>query len=380
MKSSSLEPERQARSASVPQVEPEDLSRYEGEGGRPISEEREKRPENPVAWKEIVRRYQKSSAGRGIWQIINTVVPYAALWYFMYLTIDISWWLTMPLAVLAAAFLVRVFIISHDCGHGSFFKSPRANHILGAFTSFLVFTPYLHWRWEHSLHHASSGDLDRRGTGDIWTLTVQEYLDSSRWKRFTYRLVRNPIILFVIAPMFVFLIKHRFPKSRAGKRQRRSVYWTNLALLGMVVGLSWIFGVKEYLFIQLLIMGVAGSIGVWLFYVQHQFEDVYWERGSQWDYATAALKGSSFYKLPKVLQWFSGNIGFHHIHHLSPKIPNYHLEKCHKAEPLFQTVKPVTLFSSFKAFAFRLWDEQRHKLVSYGHLRTMRRQNTRVLQ
>jgi omega-6 fatty acid desaturase (delta-12 desaturase) len=211
-------------------------------------------------------------------------------------------------------------------------------------------------------------------------LTVQEYLESSRWKRFAYRLARNPVILFLIAPLYVFLIKHRFSKSQAGKRQRRSVYWTNLALLAMAVGLSWVFGVKEYLFIQLVVMGVAGSIGVWLFYVQHQFEDVYWEHGDEWDYAAAALKGSSFYKLPRVLQWFSGNIGFHHIHHLSPRIPNYHLEKCHHAEPLFQTVKPVTLFSSFKAFTFRLWDEQRRKLVGYGHLRTTRRQNKHVLQ
>jgi len=375
---SAAKPKRQARSATAP----DDLSRYEGEGGRLISEEQgqDEGPARPLAWKEIVAPYQKSSVGRGVWQIVNSIIPYAALWYLMYLSVDISWWLTVPLAVLAAGFLVRVFIISHDCGHGSFFNSPRANHILGAFTSFLVFTPYLHWRWEHALHHASSGDLDRRGTGDIWTLTVQEYLESSRWKRFAYRLARNPVVLFVLAPLYVFLIKHRFSKSQAGKRQRRSVYWTNLALLAMAAGLSWVFGVKEYLFIQLVVMGVAGSIGVWLFYVQHQFEDVYWERGDEWDYAAAALRGSSFYKLPKVLQWFSGNIGFHHIHHLSPRIPNYHLEKCHKAEPLFQTVKPLTLFSSFKAFTFRLWDEQRRKLVGYGHLRAIRRQTKKVLQ
>jgi len=359
----------------------EDLSRYEGEGGQVLEEGDEVRqPAHASAWKEIVARYQKPSVGRGVWQIVNTLVPYVALWYLMYFAVDISWWLTVPLAVLAAAFLVRVFIISHDCGHGSFFKSHRANHVVGAFTSFLVFTPYLHWRWEHALHHATSGDLDRRGTGDIWTLTVQEYLESSRWKRFAYRLARNPVILFLIAPLYVFLIKHRFSKSQAGKRQRRSVYWTNLALLAMAVGLSWVFGVKEYLFIQLVVMGVAGSIGVWLFYVQHQFEDVYWEHGDEWDYAAAALKGSSFYKLPRILQWFSGNIGFHHIHHLSPRIPNYHLEKCHQSEPFFRTVKPVTLFSSFKAFTFRLWDEQRRKLVGYGHLRTIRRQNKHVLQ
>ena len=244
----------------------------------------------------------------------------------------------------------------------------------------LTFTLYYHWRWEHALHHSTSGDLDRRGTGDVWTLTVQEYLESSRWQRFAYRLARNPIVLFVIAPLFLFLIWQRIPKAKASLRERLSVYWTNLAILGMAAGLSWIFGFKAYLLIQLTVMAVAGSAGVWLFYVQHQFEGVYWERGEDWDYATAALKGSSFYKLPKILQWFSGNIGFHHIHHLSPRIPNYHLEKCHKAEPLFQTVKPITLFASFKSFTFRLWDEQRHKLVGYAHLRTVRRQQREAVR
>jgi len=323
-------------------------------------------------WKKLVAPYERPSRGRAVWQIINTLVPYVALWYLMYLALAVSWWLTLPLVILAGAFLIRVFIISHDCGHGSFLKSRRANHVLGAITSFLVFTPYLHWRWEHSIHHATSGDLDRRGTGDIWTLTVREYLQSSRWKRFAYRLSRNPVILFLIAPLYIFLIKHRFPKPTAVARYRRSVYWTNLALLAMAATLSWIFGLKEYLFLQLAVMSVAGSIGVWLFYVQHQFEGVYWERRGQWDYLTAALQGSSFYKLPKVLQWFSGNIGFHHIHHLSARVPNYHLEKCHKAEPLFKTVKPVTLFSSFKSFTFRLWDEQQRKLVSFRHLKTLK--------
>jgi omega-6 fatty acid desaturase (delta-12 desaturase) len=325
-------------------------------------------------WKEIVARYQKPSLPRGVWQIVNTLVPYAALWYLMYLSLAVSWWLTVPLAILAGAFLVRVFIIHHDCGHGSYFKSPRANHILGAITGLLTFTPYLHWRWEHSIHHSSSGDLDRRGTGDVWTLTVQEYLESSRWKRFAYRLARNPVVLFVIAPMILFLGINRIPKPKAPVRERYSVYLTNLAVGLMAVGLIWIFGLNAFLIIQLTVLMVAGSAGVWLFYVQHQFEGVYWERNEDWDYTTAALKGSSFYKLPKVLQWFSGNIGFHHIHHLSPRIPNYHLEKCHKAEPLFQTVKPVTLFASLKSFTYRLWDEQRRTLVGYGHLRALRRQ------
>lgn len=338
---------------------------------RPNSSSTTAKPDTS-AWKEIVARYQKSSVRRATWQIVNTLVPYTALWYLMYLSLRVSWWLVIPLAVLAGAFVVRIFIIFHDCGHSSYFKSRRANDIWGFITGVLTFSPYHHWRWEHAIHHSSSGDLDRRGTGDVWTLTVQEYLESSRWKKFAYRLARNPIVLFVLAPVTLFLVLHRVPKRRAPLRERLSVYFTNLALLFIAGGLSWVFGFKNYVIIQLTVLVVAGSAGVWLFYVQHQFEGVYWERSENWDYAEAALKGSSFYKLPKVLQWFSGNIGFHHIHHLSPRIPNYHLEKCHDAEPLFQTVKPITLLESFKSFTFRLWDEQKRKLVGYGHLRTVR--------
>ncbi len=324
------------------------------------------------AWKQVVAKYQQPSIWRSGWQVVNSLAPYALLWYLMYLVQAISVWMALPLAVLAGAFLVRVFIIFHDCGHGSFFKSRKANDIVGTLAGIICFTPYYQWRWEHSLHHATSGDLDRRGTGDIWTLTVQEYLEASRWKRFAYRLARNPAVLFVVAPLFLFVIQQRFAFPRGGARERFSVHLTNLALLAMAAALCWIFGWKVYLLLQLTVMMVAGSAGVWLFYVQHQFEGVYWQRREQWDYAQAALQGSSFYKLPRLLQWFSGNIGFHHIHHLSPRIPNYHLEKCHKAEPLFQTVKPVTLSTSMKSFAFRLWDEQRHKLVGFRALKALR--------
>lgn len=237
--------------------------------------------------------------------------------------------------------MVRLFIIHHDCGHGSFFKSRRANDVWGFITGVLNFTPSQHWRWEHAVHHSSSGNLDRRGMGDIWTLTVQECLECSRWKRFVYRLVRNPGVLFVLAPLYMFLIKHRFPKARAGRRERQSVYWTNLGILGLGDGLSLVFGLEAYLVIHLTALVLAGSAGVWLFYVQYQFEGVYWQRNDQWDYLTAALQGSSYYKLPGILRWFSGNIGFHHIHHLSPRILNYNLERCHNAEPLFQSVPPV---------------------------------------
>ena len=327
-----------------------------------------------AAWKEIVLKYQKPSLWRALWQIIDTVIPYGVVWYLMYLSLAVSWWLVAPLAVLAGALLVRVFIIFHDCGHGSFFKSRAANDLAGFIAGVLTFTPYYHWRWEHAIHHSNSGDLDKRGTGDVWTMTVQEYLESSRWKKFAYRLARNPFILFVVAPVFLFLIRQRFPSPKASARERHSVYAMNAALLAMAVALSLVFGIKAYVLIQLTILVVAGGLGVWMFYVQHQFEGVYWERGDDWSFVSAALQGSSFYKLPRILQWFSGNIGFHHIHHLSPRIPNYNLEKCHQADPLFQKVKPITLFSSLKSATYRLWDEKNRRLVGYSHLRQLREQ------
>ena len=334
-----------------------------------------KTPTRVEEWRKLVVQYEKPSLGRAVWQLINTLVPYTLLWCLMYWSVQYCpWWVTPPLAVLAGALLVRVFIIFHDCGHGSFFASPRANAAVGFITGVLTLTPFHHWRWEHSIHHASSGNLDKRGTGDIWTMTVQEYLQASRAQRFAYRLARNPVVLFLVAPLYLFLVHQRFAKPKANPRERRSVYWMNLALLAMAVGLSAVFGWKAYLLIQLIVIAVAGGLGVWMFYVQHQFEDVYWERGGDWDYFSAAIEGSSFYKLPKVLQWFSGNIGFHHIHHLSARIPNYHLERCHRSHPLFQSVKPITLPASLKCAAYRLWDEENKKLVGYRYLKTYLKQ------
>ncbi len=326
-------------------------------------------PPGQDTWKAIVAQYQQPATVRALWQLLNTLVPYAALWWLMHLSLDWSYWLTAGLAVLAAGFMIRSFIIFHDCGHGSFLPSRRANAIVGFVTGIFTLTPFHQWRWEHAMHHATSGDLDRRGIGDIWTMTVQEYLKASRARRFAYRLARNPIVLFLLAPLYLFLVKQRFPTRNAAKRERYSVYATNVVVGVMAAGLIWAFGWKAYVLIQLGIILIAGSAGVWLFYVQHQFEGVYWERHEEWDYCQAALQGSSFYKLPKVLQWFSGTIGFHHIHHLSPRIPNYNLERCHKSEPLFQTVKPITLRESLKSFRFRLWDEQQRKLVGYGVLK-----------
>jgi acyl-lipid omega-6 desaturase (Delta-12 desaturase) len=326
-----------------------------------------------AAWKPLVAAYQEPSPWRAAWQMVNTFGSYVALWVLMRWTLTVSWWITLPLALLAGGLLVRVFIIFHDCGHGSYFRSRLANDVVGFIAGALTFTPYYHWRWEHSLHHATAGNLDQRGVGDVWTLTVQEYLKASRWKRLTYRLVRNPLFLFVLAPLVMFVILQRIPSSKASPRERRSVWWMNLALLGLTIGMSLIFGIVPYLIIQLTSMAVAGSAGVWLFYVQHQFENAYWERGEDWGYADAALKGSSFYKLPRILQWFSGNIGFHHIHHLSPRIPNYNLERCHRSDLMFQGVAPVTLFGSLRLATLRLWDDSTKKLIGYRGLRELRR-------
>ncbi|HEX4969567.1 MAG TPA: fatty acid desaturase [Steroidobacteraceae bacterium] len=334
--------------------------------------------ENKTAWRDAVARYQRASTKRAIWQLTNTFGPYVLLWYAMYRVHEISLWLTVPLAIVSAAFLVRIFIIFHDCTHGSYFRSRRANDVVGFIAGALTFTPYQHWRWEHALHHSSAGDLDRRGTGDIWTMTVQEYLSASPRRRLNYRLARNPLVLFVLAPLFVFVVKQRFASAKADKRRRSSVWKLNWVLLGLAALLSWVFGIAPYLLIQSIVMTIAGGIGLWLFYVQHQFEGVYWERSGSWDYTTAALRGSSYYKLPKVLQWLSGNIGFHHIHHLSPRIPNYNLQRCHESDRLFQEVTTVTLISSLRSLRLRFWDEQRRKLVGYAHLRRIAAERRRV--
>lgn len=313
-------------------------------------------------------RFQNSSPWRAHWQIVNSFVPYAVLWYAMYRALNVSYWLMLPIALLAAGFLARIFIIFHDCGHASFFKSRSANNAVGAIAGLINLTPYRHWRWQHALHHGTSGDLDRRGSGDIWTLTVREYLESPRWTRFSYRLARNPFVLFVVAPLYVFVVHHRLPSSKAPEAERRSVAWTNLALLGATLLMSAVMGLRAFLTIQLTVTTIAGAAGVWLFYVQHQFEGAYWARSADWNYTAAALQGSSYYKLPTILQWFTGNIGFHHVHHLSPRIPNYHLQRCHYAEPSFTSIKPVTLLSSLKSLTYRLWDERRQIYVGYGTL------------
>lgn len=318
----------------------------------------------------ILARYRRPDRKRSIWQLGNALFLYALSWVLMYLSLDVSIWLTLALAIPTGGFLVRIFIIFHDCGHGSFFKSSKANNFWGTLTGFLVYTPYFQWRHEHAIHHATAGDLDKKGTGDIWTLTVEEYKNASTWTKFQYRIYRNPLILFSVGALISFFFVQRFPTKISNKQDKISVYLTNFVVVAIAVLMSLLIGIKEFLLIQVSIMLVASAAGVWLFYLQHQFQGVYWERHENWDRLKSAFEGSSFYKLPKVLQWFTGNIGFHHIHHLSPSIPNYYLEKCFKENPEFQEVKPLTLLSGFKSATLRLYDEASGKLVGYRSIKT----------
>jgi len=328
---------------------------------------------NSSRWREIVSRYQTPSVKRAVWQLVSTIVPLLACFVLMYWSLSVSYLLTLALALPAAGLAIRTFIIMHDCGHGSFLPSRTWNDIVGWVTGILTATPYSHWRREHAIHHATSGHLAQRGTGDITTLTVREYLTANWWKRTYYRLYRNPLVLLGVGPTFL-LIKHRWPaRDLAGKREKLNVHLTNLALAVLITVTSLLIGFREFMMIWLPIVLLSGTAGVLLFYVQHQFEDAYWREGREWDYATAAVAGSSYFRLPKVLQWFTGNIGFHHVHHLSPKIPNYQLERCHRENPTFQKVTTLTIGESIRTLGLKLWDEESGRMVGFRHLRKLRR-------
>jgi omega-6 fatty acid desaturase (delta-12 desaturase) len=293
----------------------------------------------------------------------------------MYRSLEVSYWLTLALAVVAAGFLMRIFIILHDCGHGSFFKSNKANSILGTICGIFALTPFYQWRHNHAQHHATSGDLDRRATFDVpLTYTVKEYLALPTWKKALYRFYRHPVGMFLVTPSLLFIFMQRFAAPGVGRRERWSVTFTNLAILAALMVLGYFGGFGKILSIQLPVTIIGGTIGVWLFYVQHQFENTYWEHRADWDYAEAALQGASYFKLPRLLQWFTGNIGFHHIHHLSSRIPNYALQKCMEENPEFQNVTTITLWSSIKSLGLNLWDEEQRQLVSFRQLQRQQRQ------
>jgi len=330
-------------------------------------------------WAKVVARYQGADGRRAVVQLLNTLVPLGIVLYVMYLSLDaLPYWVTLLIALPAAGLLVRTFIIMHDCAHGSFFRSKRANTIVGWITGVLTVTPFAQWRHAHALHHASSGDLARRGSGDVDTLTVREYESRSRWGRFKYRVVRNPFILFGIGPLH-FMITNRIPPKGTSLRdkQGRAVWSTNLALAVLITAISLLVDWRIIALTYLPAMYIATAAGIWLFYVQHQFEDTYWRDHETWDYATAAIRGSSYFRLPKVLDWFTGSIGFHHVHHLGPRIPNYRLEQAHRDNPMFHDVTTLTIAGSVHTLRLALWDEEREMLVSFGDAKR-RRQKGRV--
>lgn len=326
----------------------------------------------PPRWQEMTLPFQSPAKGKAIWQLINSVVPLFVMYFAMYVSLSYSYLLTLLLAFPAAGFIIRTFIIQHDCGHGSFFASSRANDFVGTICSFISVIPYHQWRHEHSIHHATSGNLSRRGIGDVNTITVKEYLARSRWEKFCYAAYRNPFVMFVLGPIYVFGIASRFVGPNSGRREARSVYLTNLAILIQIVGWSMVIGWRSVALIYIPVFIISGGAGIWLFYVQHQFEQSYWRESSEWDYATSALHGSSYYKLPAILQWFTGNIGFHHIHHLSPRIPNYMLQRCHDETPLFRNVTTFGIIRSLRCASLRLWDEERRRMVGFDYLKSLK--------
>jgi omega-6 fatty acid desaturase (delta-12 desaturase) len=322
-----------------------------------------------------ISKYAKADNRKATWQILNTFIPYLGLWVAMIFSVlyGFSYWITLLLSIFASGFLVRIFILFHDCCHVAFFSSRHANRILGYIAGILTFTPFEDWQRTHVIHHAASGDLDRRGVGDVWTLTVDEYLAASRLKRFSYRVFRNPLLLFGVIPLVLFLILQRFPSSGARKRERDSVILTNIAIVVIIAVMSLTLGFKNYLLIQMPIIMMASTAGIWLFYVQHQYEDTYWTRHESWNLTMAGLEGSSYYKLPKILQWIVGNIGLHHIHHLKANIPNYNLQCCYDEVSALQVKTPLTLSKSIKSLWLNLWDEQKQKLVSFRSIKMLPR-------
>ena len=317
-------------------------------------------------WRDALAPYAKPHLGRSLVDLATSVVTYLALSVAMYMSLGVSYLLTLALAIPASGFLVRTFILFHDCSHGSFLPSKRANIWLGVALGLLVYSPFLRWRHDHAIHHATAGDLDRRGGGDVRTLTVAEYDALSPRGRLAYRLFRNPAVMFGIGPIVSLLIGPRIVSRSARPRLRRSVIRTNIALAVMVGALCWLLGWSDFLLVQGPTVLLAGSAGIWLFYVQHQFEDVYWENTDGWSYADAALRGSSYLKLPRVLQFFSGNIGLHHVHHLSARIPNYNLQRAHDENPIFHQVPVLTLRDGLRSVRLKLWDEDRGRMVTFA--------------
>jgi omega-6 fatty acid desaturase (delta-12 desaturase) len=329
--------------------------------------------ERVAQFTRMLKPYWGADTRRSVTQLLSTAGSLFLLWYAMLRSLDVSYALTLLLAVPTAGFMVRLFIIQHDCGHGSFFRSPAANHVVGSLIGVVTLFPYYYWRRTHAIHHATSGDLDRRELGDIVTLTVDEYLALSPWRRLGYRFYRNMFVMLVLGPFYQFVLKHRLPFDipRDWRREWASVMGTNVGI-AVVLAIAWkTIGLGAFVAVQVPIVVLTGAIGVWLFYVQHQFEDTYWELHPEWDFHRAGIEGSSFLDMPRVLHWFTGNIGYHHVHHLSSRIPNYRLRQAMEENPELQHVTRLTLLGSLPCARLKLWDEQGKRLVGFRELRSL---------
>ncbi len=324
-------------------------------------------------WRESLASYARPRALRSFADLIGSVGAYIGMSLAMYFALAASPLVALALAPIAAAGLLRTYIVFHDCSHGSFVASRRGNLWLGTLCGLLVLSPFVRWRHDHAVHHATSGDLDRRGVGDLPTLTVAEYYARSRGRRLAYRIVRNPVVMFGLGPVIAMIVGPRLVARNARPRMRNSVLWTDLALAIIAATLIWLVGIGDFLLLWAPAALLAGGVGIWLFYVQHQFEDAYWQRSDDWSYATAALHGSSFLSLPQPLQFLTGNIGYHHIHHLSARIPNYNLQRAHEENPVFHSVPTLSLWDGLRAVRLKLWDEHDGRLVTFAQARACAR-------
>jgi acyl-lipid omega-6 desaturase (Delta-12 desaturase) len=319
------------------------------------------------SWYASLRYFRSPSAIKAGWQLTNTLLPYGCLWLIMIWLIreGYPYWLTLIFSFIASLFLVRIFILFHDCVHCSLFPIQRVNSFFGHALGLLVFTPFEDWRFSHLRHHASYANLDARGFGDIWTMTRTEFEKASTAHQIAYRLYRNPLILLGMGALFSFLLRFRLPARMSKRKARTSVVFTNLFIVLLVMAAAQTIGLRMLILIQLPVIWFAGMMGIWLFYVQHQFEGVYWARRREWDALRAAMEGSSFYKLPAVLRWVTANIGYHHVHHLSPRIPNYRLKQCYDSVPEIKNKPPLTIRKSLSGIHLKLWDEERKQMIGF---------------
>jgi len=328
-------------------------------------------PGDARALAQSLAGYRDPSCARSVVEIAITALPFVLLWLLMWASLDVGYWLCLLLSVPTAGFLVRLFMIQHDCGHGAFFRRRVVNDWVGRVISVVTLTPYDYWRRTHAIHHAGSGNLDRRGIGDIDMLTVREYLALPRRRRLLYRMYRHPLVIFGIGPSYSFVLRQRLPLGlmRSGWQPWASTMATNIAIAIVVALLIWLVGVGPFLLVHLPITFIGASIGVWLFYVQHQFEDSFWDRSENWNFHEAALRGSSHYDLPRVLRWFTANIGLHHVHHLCSRIPYYRLPSVLRDYPQLATTGRLTLLESLKCPRMALWSEEQRRGISFCEMR-----------